>query len=489
MAQDMSNLDRRVARWLARVVVTRWAELAAVMILGACGGAILLLGAAAWLGGLSVAARAPLALAGVVVAVASIRLVRGGAAVRATAWSLAVGWSAALLAGPMIPGSGGSVQADRLVIALALLAGVALAATLISLRGARRRIAAWLDAQVGSHLLLATGWELARGDGLTGPLAQVVLQRADRFAAGRLRFRNVSARRLGGRWWGLLPVAIAAVVLAAWIAQQFESTPQAASARSVAPAQPGGSSSARTLHGLVVAARSMGQADLADQFAATAERVDAAAFDEPAQADLVRRRDQFEQQLAQARDVLEALGNLDPRAAGDAIAAVLVDPDQSPEQRANLARQQGQAWRALSTADRVALAEQLRQAADRLAASNPALADRLARLADALGSGRDADALTELESILAAVQPIAGRRQLTERAVAAIDAALATTGPGGSARPSPTVPLASTKPLPSAGQLWQDLQRLEANMLLEQEIQSLPPRQQELVRRYFSLPK
>lgn len=483
------HLDRLTRRWRDRVLLVRAAE------------AFVLLALLAWLVG---AAMAPLAAAGWLSAARSIALA-ALAPLAAATWlrvtgrpmrrllarpvvlSLA-GWAFGCAVLPVMmhwtnqaagaSAAGWGIHAARVCLALVV---AAVAAAVVASRSLRRRVLPWLDARTGSHMLLHTASELASADRPIGEVEAAVIARAERLAGQPGAFAGVSAWRVPARVWALLPIAMALAGLTTWVS--FELRPPADGP--TAPGGPGAAAQAAAvqLAGLVPA----GSGDDSPAGAAVrdaADRVRSAGSPEDAKAALDAAGRSLEADIAAARPILAAIGVLAGRPAGAPLEAVLRDPGQPGDAiAAAVARQVEQMQKAaLSPADRQSLANDLRQAAERVRWSDPALADRLTRAADALVAGRWEDVLSEMNAIARQIQPMAIGRKVAESALRVIHDALSDGAGGDAANVARVEAVGATASRPPADPRWA-VSREQAR----EDLSRLPTEKQETVRRYFGL--
>jgi len=374
-----------------------------------------------------------------------------------------------------------------LASAVGAAAGIALLLfALLARRWMSRRVLAWLDGRVGSRMLLATGWELAAADRPLSAVECAVMVRAERLAGERGRFKGVSPRRLDGRWWGLAPLAVAALALTVWIVSRPADARPGAADRSdgrpsAANRADAGPSARQRLLALAAAADRAGL----HQDAAAIRR---ASEDAAERTDAIRaERQRLETNLAAVRPVLSELGRLAAGPAGEALRGVLLEPDKPLTGAMADARAVASAWGRISADERAALADQLAAAADRIADADRELADRLRRVADALRAGRLAAVMAELEAVVRHVQPIARRSRLLADAARVLADALAdspqpTAAPPTLARPADAPPAGAIDP---ADPLWR---QARADALGRLRAAGLTPDRQALVRRYFSTP-
>ncbi len=518
MSAAAPKLDRLIRQWWAQFYRVGLAEAACCASAGAAVAALTVL---LWLASSGRPDELPrwlLAAAPTVVLVGCLGVGPLRGALSRRSWTfllaLALGWASPWWTVPRLHVAwlGGDKAAPQLLtlsIALGLLnEGVlifaaAVLAVLVRFTSVPRdaQVSAWLDEQAGTRGLLTTAAELVAGRRQLSPVEWLVVERAEALAARSEPFARVTARRLDGRWWGLLGVLVAGAALAGWIAV---SQPPAR------PALPGREQSgppaavetyrrqqsAQQLYQLATAADAAGESELADSAQTASAAIAAGRDPSAAQAAIEQVRARAEARLAGARPLLEALAGLAEQPAGSAVAAVLAEPDQPTARAVASARRQADDWRAtnMSAADRARLAEQLRQAARQASGADPELAARLNQSADALVA-QDWTALADqLEAIVRRIQPVARGVHVAQTALRAMDQALGAVGPGRSS-PAPAGVALAPAPPPQAGPdadgtpppddlRWHAARDAAWEAL---HAQSLTPPQQQAVRRYFAL--
>lgn len=380
-----------------------------------------------------------------------------------------------------LPSMGGPVAA--VCATLLVLGGLFIAAGLDLAARSRSRLLPWLDRRAGTRMLLTTAWNLAGRDGELSPVQQEVVDQAEALAGRPGRFAGLSVRGLGGRWWAMLPLAVAAASLA--ILLHTSTTPGGPDAP---VAENPLELTRHTLVALAGDASSQGQSDVAGQLLRTAAALPASPAD---QADEVERQQrELSAELARAAPIIDAITDLSAGAGGSPFAAAVGNPGLQQSQAAAEARSLAEQWTALSAEERGGLADRLRHAAERIAEDNAALADRLRSLADRLEANDTAAVLRLLDAVVAEVHPMTRRRQVLAAALRGMDTLLerisvAAEAPAVAPRPAagaePSAPLA----VDPADPRWSDARE---HALADLQTRNLPPRSRDLVRRYFDAP-